>query len=63
MQDFAWRLSEVAAEGVAPDDGFTGYAGTPSNVQLGGRWVTTLRHWPMANTTSSSQLSTSPGIG
>ena len=28
----------VAAEGVAPDDGFTGYAGTPSNVQLAGRW-------------------------
>jgi hypothetical protein len=28
----------VAAEGVAPDDGFTGYSGTPSNVQLAGRW-------------------------
>jgi hypothetical protein len=28
----------VAAEGVAPDDGFSGYFGVPSNVQLTGRW-------------------------
>jgi hypothetical protein len=28
----------VLAQGVAPDDGFTGYAGIPSNEQLAGRW-------------------------
>jgi hypothetical protein len=28
----------VAAEGVAPDDGFTGYVGVPSNIRLAGRW-------------------------
>jgi hypothetical protein len=28
----------VAAEGVAPDDGFSGYVGIPSNVPLAGRW-------------------------
>jgi hypothetical protein len=28
----------VLAQGAAPDDGFTGYYGVPSNVQLDGRW-------------------------
>ena len=28
----------VAAAGVAPDDGFTGYFGVPSNITLAGRW-------------------------
>jgi len=28
----------VLAEGSAPDDGFTGYVGIPSNEQLSGRW-------------------------
>jgi hypothetical protein len=28
----------VLAQGVAPDDGFSGYAGIPSNEQLAGRW-------------------------
>jgi hypothetical protein len=29
---------KVLAEGAAPDDGFTGYFGVPSNEQLAGRW-------------------------
>jgi hypothetical protein len=28
----------VLAQGIAPDDGFSGYAGVPSNEQLAGRW-------------------------
>jgi hypothetical protein len=28
----------VLAQGIAPDDGFTGYVGSPSNEQLAGRW-------------------------
>lgn len=28
----------VLAQGVAPDDGFSGYEGVPSNTQLDGRW-------------------------
>jgi hypothetical protein len=28
----------IAAEGSAPDDGFSGYAGFPSNIQFEGRW-------------------------
>jgi hypothetical protein len=28
----------VLAQGAAPDDGFSGYYGVPSNVQLAGRW-------------------------
>ena len=37
-QDGAKGEVHVAAEGVAPDDGFSGYFGVPSNIQLAGRW-------------------------
>jgi hypothetical protein len=37
-QDGAQGEVHVAAEGVAPDDGFSGYVGVPSNIQLTGRW-------------------------
>jgi len=37
-QDGADGDVHVAARGVAPDDGFSGYFGLPSNEQLEGRW-------------------------
>jgi hypothetical protein len=37
-QDGANGEVHVAAEGAAPDDGFSGYFGVPSNIQLAGRW-------------------------
>jgi hypothetical protein len=37
-QDGANGEVHVAAEGVAPDDGFSGYVGIPSNIKLEGRW-------------------------